>query len=233
MVGVPLALNAGNWMYFWAGQLIDEAGLADGVRLQAHTEMNRTMVRCHHGQALDLAARVDQIARAELPSVVAATTRLKTAALFELATRLGALAAGASAEVIDALGRFGASLGTALQMLDDLSGLASAARLDKAHEDLSLGRPTWPWAWLAERQSDADFRALLDARLEIELGPAADAMAKTQLLAETMRLRVGGAGRLRIRALLDLALARLREHFGDAAADSVERDVERLEQSYA
>jgi len=46
--------------------------------------------------------------------------RGKTASLFEWALRAGARTGGARAESIDALGRFGASLGVAFQLVDDL-----------------------------------------------------------------------------------------------------------------
>jgi geranylgeranyl pyrophosphate synthase len=233
LVGVPVALNTGNWMYFWAGTLVAQAHLPPERALTALSDLQTALVRCHHGQALDLAARVDELDRVELPGVVAAATRLKTGSLFELATRLGAHAAGGAADAVHILGAFGRELGEALQMLDDLSSVCNPARRDKAHEDLAHARPTWPWAWLAERVDDAAWERAHAARRELEVAPAGEAAVRVAALAEELRLRVGGAGRLRVRAAVDGALARLRSCFGAAAVAEVEDDVERLEQSYA
>jgi geranylgeranyl pyrophosphate synthase len=44
----------------------------------------------------------------------------KTGALIEASVRMGAIGAGADAETVDALGRFGSALGKAFQLYDDL-----------------------------------------------------------------------------------------------------------------
>ena len=56
----------------------------------------------------------------------------KTAALLRAATRMGAIAGGVSPEALDALGRYGESLGLAFQLVDDLLDVtADAAQLGK------------------------------------------------------------------------------------------------------
>jgi len=56
----------------------------------------------------------------------------KTAALIRAATRMGAIAGGANPGALDALGRYGASLGLAFQIVDDLLDVtADAAQLGK------------------------------------------------------------------------------------------------------
>lgn len=52
LVGMPIAINTGSWMYFWAlGEL---AGLAlpPERELAAHRAACAALVRCHQGQAL-------------------------------------------------------------------------------------------------------------------------------------------------------------------------------------
>src|SRR5512139_2180103 len=51
---LPLALNAGNWLYFWPFELLKEAGLAAEQLVPAYERYNRTLLRAHFGQALDL-----------------------------------------------------------------------------------------------------------------------------------------------------------------------------------
>jgi geranylgeranyl pyrophosphate synthase len=56
----------------------------------------------------------------------------KTAALIRAATRMGAVAGGAAPETVDALGRYGESLGLAFQLVDDLLDVtADAEQLGK------------------------------------------------------------------------------------------------------
>ena len=58
VVGVPLAINTGSWMYFWALAELAELGLPPATELAAHRAAAATLVRCHQGQALDLATRI-------------------------------------------------------------------------------------------------------------------------------------------------------------------------------
>jgi octaprenyl-diphosphate synthase len=70
----------------------------------------------------------------------------KTATLFEAGTRLGAVLAGAPAEIEEAIGRYGLGLGIAFQLVDDaLDYRADASQLGKnIGDDLAEGKPTLP-----------------------------------------------------------------------------------------
>ncbi|WP_163932176.1 octaprenyl diphosphate synthase [Paraferrimonas sp. SM1919] len=70
----------------------------------------------------------------------------KTAKLFEAATRLGGVLAGANAEQEQALADYGMYLGTAFQLIDDvLDYTADADELGKnIGDDLAEGKPTLP-----------------------------------------------------------------------------------------
>ncbi len=72
--------------------------------------------------------------------------RAKTAKLFEAASRLGAMAGGASAEQEEALASYGAHLGTAFQIADDvLDYEGDADRTGKSlGDDLAEGKLTLP-----------------------------------------------------------------------------------------
>jgi octaprenyl-diphosphate synthase len=90
----------------------------------------------------------------------------KTASLFSCACRLGARAASAPAEVIDAAGRFGDRVGVAFQIVDDvldLEGVPHEVGKRLGH-DLAEGKTTLPLA-LALAHAAAELRPLLvDAR---------------------------------------------------------------------
>jgi geranylgeranyl pyrophosphate synthase len=227
--GLPVALNAGNWMYFWALGLIEHAGVSPDVQLTLYREAHRTLLRSHHGQALDLTANVYELGQDEVPAVVLATTELKTGALMELAALLGASAAGATQAFIDELGRFGRSMGVALQMLDDVGGLVSEKRCHKGHEDLLLGRPTWPWAWLCAELPREQLEALRQQGRDV-----AARRLHPEALARRMQRHLRGSGRVRVRGHVQRAFARLEAVTGKSPAlTQLRAQLQRMEQSYA
>lgn len=226
--GVPIALNAGNWMYFWALGLIEQVAPNAELELNMHRWVHRTLLRCHHGQALDLTSNVYQLLQPELAAVVLASAELKTGALMELSAVLGALAAGASAPLVRELGQFGRSMGVALQMLDDVGGIVSERRCHKGHEDLVLARPTWPWAWLSAELSPAAFEELRQLGREVEQRDR-----HPELLASRVREQLHGSGRLRIRRHIQHACTRLEAVCGrQPALRGLRSQLRRLEQSY-
>jgi geranylgeranyl pyrophosphate synthase len=226
-IGVPLALNAGNFLYFWPQVLLAHAGLSAANRLRAHDRLALCLMRCHQGQALDLSVRVAELAQADVPSVVGAIASLKTGGLLGLATGLGAIAAGADDTRVDAIAAFGCAIGVGLQMLDDMSGIQNPRRREKAHEDLEHGRATFVWALLAEELDPAPYE-----QLRRELAALRDDV-KPEALIERLRFRLGTGGAKRVRAHFARALAGVRAAIGDSPAfDEFAEELVRLERSY-
>jgi len=227
--GLQRALNAGNWLYFWPGVLAERLEVPPDTLLAIYQRMHLTMLRCHHGQALDLALRVSELRQEQIPGVVACMTRLKTGCLLEFSAELGALLAGAPPESVAAHGRFGGELGVALQMLDDWSGVVSRKRREKAREDFVHARPTWAWAWVAQECKEADFAALQTQARHVAAGDAS-----WEALRHALARRVGSACPPRIRELLGAAQLRLQPHVRNASAlDALREEIARLENSYA
>ena len=222
LIGVPLAINTGSWMYFWALAEIAALGVPADIELALHRAAATALVRCHQGQALDLSTRVFELGPEDVPAVVAATTRLKTGTLCRFAAELGATASGARREIVDALGRFGETMGTGLQMLDDLGSIVSPSRRDKGREDLSQQRPTWPWAWLAAH------KRFSWARL-CELARGGD----LDRLADELGHEIGEVGRACVRETLARALDDLVSVVGNnAGTDAIAAELRRMEDSY-
>lgn len=94
------------------------------------------------GQLLDLEAEGGALGLEALERI----HQGKTGALIEASVRIGALAARADAGRVDALGRYGASIGLAFQIADDvLDVTATTAELGKtAGRDLALQKSTYP-----------------------------------------------------------------------------------------
>jgi geranylgeranyl pyrophosphate synthase len=225
--GMPLALNAGNWLYFWPFVLIRRLGLAAAVELELHRAVTQALFDCHRGQALDLACRVTQLEQGHVPSVVSATARLKTGTLMALAARSGALVAGARCETAEALASFGVELGVALQMLDDVGGLCSPRRRHKGYEDLMHGRPSWAWAWLALELGPAEFAALQQRARDVGAR-----RAHPEELAAELRRRLERY-KEEVERRLERALAELEKTFGNVPlVGRLRGEVSRLVQSY-
>lgn len=233
--GVPLALNAGNWMYFLALGLVEALEPAPPpVRERLRSVLVDAMARCHLGQALDLGLDVARLPRAIVYQAVATSTSLKTGALMELAARLGAIVARAPAEREEALARFGRRLGLGLQMLDDFGNLTTRtdAGSDKALEDLRNGTPTWPWALAARALDDAAFGELQEAALALRQGGGADD-GRARSLAAALRMAVGRAGRDQASRYLSAALAELSAAVGPRPElAAVAAEIERLGAAY-
>ncbi len=227
VIGTPLAINAGNFLYFLPLLALDELGFDDTTALAMHRQITRSLLRCHHGQALDLSLRVCDLSREQLTAAVELSTCLKTGALMELACALGALAAHAPPSVAQALTRFGCEAGIALQMLDDLSGFINPARREKALEDLVALRPTWAWVLAAEQVDDATLLQWQRLATTINDDSSAAPLLLEQIAARICSLRE--VPRVRIARALD----ELRNSVGDLPSlSSLALDLRELEHGY-
>ena len=227
LTGVPTALNAGNWLYFWPFRLLEQVEASDQIRAQAHRLVTQVLLECHYGQALDLSVCLSDLDQSEVVGVVRTIAELKTGSLVGLAAGLGALVSGADASIVPAAIRFGRELGIGLQMLDDLSGLINEERSAKGLEDVTLARPTWPWAWLSTVLDRASFTSLQD-----KARAASEGAAPEPLLCE-LRWRLTPQAKRRVHAFLEQAFAR----FASATPPgtqlgAIRLELERLERSY-
>ena len=144
--GMPLALNAGNYLYFHGLSLIKDLELSDQHKSELIDDLLKLMIRAHRGQALDLGTSIDMIPQSEVFETCLTSMELKTGTLMTLALRLGsALQGNHSYKEMMELGK---DLGLLLQMYDDFGNFYQRPedRNEKTFEDLKLRRPTWIWA---------------------------------------------------------------------------------------
>jgi geranylgeranyl pyrophosphate synthase len=200
--GMALALNAGNWLYFWPYQLLKQLRLPVDKMTFASECYHQTLLRAHFGQALDLGARVDAIPRCQTEDVCLASMRLKTGALMGFALLLGGLAAAAPKRALSVIDEFGSDLGVALQMFDDLGNVTGKCAPAKKYEDLLLNRPSWVWACAAQTANDQQYDQFVAAVKKLP-----DA---TELEAWVEKHRLMDVGRESARRHLDLAFHKLR-----------------------
>ncbi|MFT5299688.1 MAG: geranylgeranyl pyrophosphate synthase [Mariniblastus sp.] len=166
VVGTPLAINTGNWMYFSALEKLQDLPLDSTQLCQVMGETITTIRRCHEGQALDLTAKVLEMDRLHIYPTVRAISRLKTGGVTALAAKLGAVLAGGNPSSQKAFHSFGMQLGIGIQMLNDFAELKSSSEFGGRSDDLRNARVTWPWAWLSRLRSERQFAELQCMLLE-------------------------------------------------------------------
>ncbi len=161
--GIPIAMNAGNWLYFWSIEQIRGLDLQPECELKMYREVHRTMTRAHIGQSVDVGAPIDHIEKSKVWSVCFSSMELKTGALFGLGISLGALLGKAQEGRLKVLNRFGHRFGVALQMFNDVGALALDSNDPKKYEDFRLRRPSWIWAVASRYLDDSDYQVFRDA----------------------------------------------------------------------
>jgi geranylgeranyl pyrophosphate synthase len=228
VTGLPLALNAGNWLYFLPHRLLEIMQLEPQRELELRRAIDCAVLRCHYGQALDLGTRLGSLAQSEVYDLVSSSTRLKTGSLMELAAELGSIAGGACPELRRELATFARAYGVGLQMLDDASGLYHPSKTEKGHEDLVNGTPTWPWAWVARKLDQLSYSRLshqCQAVVRRELHP--------ETLAHSLRQELGDEPKRRAHELVSAARARLARCVGDERRlGALTEELARLEVAY-
>jgi geranylgeranyl pyrophosphate synthase len=128
------AVLAGYALIPLACGVMHDAAAALGLPADRRAEVVRELCRgagangMVGGQVLDLAGEGEALSVDRLRRIHA----MKTGALFVAAVRVGGLLAGGDAHVLDALGRFGAALGLAFQITDDV--------LDETMDAEALGK---------------------------------------------------------------------------------------------
>ena len=128
------------------------------------------------GQADDIDSSELKAQNAQLPTLLESIHRRKTGAMIRASLRLGAIAAGAHAQQIDALDGYGRCLGLAFQITDDLLDVrgSQAAVGKRVGKDSDRGKLTFP-ALVGVEESLRRAEALTDeaCRAIEPLGPAA------------------------------------------------------------
>ncbi|TAK35181.1 MAG: polyprenyl synthetase family protein [Chloroflexota bacterium] len=121
--GEPQAINTGDGMHVLARLALSqlgERGVPPATVLRALQLLDETALRLCEGQYMDMGfeTRLD-IGVGEYLAMI----QRKTGALLECCLELGAMLGTSDQQSIDALRRFGAELGRAFQMRDDLLGI--------------------------------------------------------------------------------------------------------------
>ncbi len=184
--GVAVATAAGLAMVPLAARCAMEAGQALQLPDVVCGTILRELMRAAGGggmiggQLLDLEGETRMLSLEQLERI----HRAKTGALVTASTRIGGIAARGDARVVEALDRYGAAVGLAFQIADNVLGVtATTDQLGKtAGRDLALHKSTYP-ALLGVEGAVARASALVDdacSALEREglLTPALEHLAR-------------------------------------------------------
>jgi len=195
--GVPIALNAGDFLLGEGYRLIGEIGVADGAKVR----MVRAAARGHRslciGQGEELMAK--RARRPLAPARVIEIFRMKTAPAFEVALRVGTTLAGAGEDLWPALARYGEALGIAYQIRDDLADWSAGTPRGDAGAAPGPGTPRGDAGTPGEGGQPSILLSLAEERATGETKRFLEAAGRGLLAAE------GSAGRL-ARVLADLGV---------------------------
>ena len=141
-VGVPLALNVGDYLLGMGYKLIADAAPAAlvGEMVKVAADGHRRLC-LGQGSELEWVVSPETLATLEVLSIF----KGKTAPAFDVALTLGALLGGADEETIEAINEYSEALGIAYQINDDLDDLSQSTN------DLDACRPSLPMAVALER----------------------------------------------------------------------------------
>lgn len=216
--GAKPSVLVGDFLFARAFQLMVETGSMEVLRV-----LSDAAAVIVEGEVLQLAHERD-LSGGE--TVYFQVIRGKTAALFEAATRSGAIVAGADAARIEALAIYGEAVGLAFQIVDDLLdfGGTSATLGKNAGDDLREGKATLPVLIAYERGAEEE-RAFWRRVIEARGGPAADDLARALAilrergaLEETAKRAAAEAERARAALLDAFPPSELREAMIDVVA---------------
>jgi geranylgeranyl diphosphate synthase type I len=218
--GAAAAIQLGDLLLSWADELLRRCGLPAHLVGDALDVFDLCRSEVITGQFLDVSVQARGGADVDLAMKV---LRYKSAKYsIERPLHVGAALAGASADALADLTRFGLPLGEAFQLRDDLLGVFGDPEVTgkPAGDDLSEGKRTVLVALALGSAPEADAR-LLDSRLGTELS-----------VAEVTELRriIEDSGahaevERRIRALTDQSLAALDAAQMSEPARSALRDL--------
>ena len=157
--GNPASVLVGDFLYSRAFQMMVDARsmrimevLADATNVIAEGEVMQLMNM--HNAELNEQAYLQVI-------------RSKTAKLFEASARVGAILAGAPADIEAACAEYGQALGTAFQLIDDVLDYTGNAEVlgKNLGDDLREGKTTLPLIAAMQRGSDSE-RVLIKRAIE-------------------------------------------------------------------
>ena len=175
-VGMPTALNVGDFLIGEGYRLLGELSADPSVRLEMLRSASAGHLTLSRGQGLELvwSQKPGPITSVEVLDIF----RQKTAPAFHVALRLGAVLAGADPGTTNVLEKYSDALGIAYQIQDDLQDYKGEADSN----DLEKLRPSLILAVAQKRAAAGDEKALIESLVRREVRYANVAESLNRLL---------------------------------------------------
>ncbi|MGP6172793.1 polyprenyl synthetase family protein [Corynebacterium sp. A21] len=154
--GESVAILVGDLALAWADDLIYDSGLSLAALSRLRSPWRAMRTEVIGGQLLDISLEATADERVELAESV---NRFKTAAYtIERPLHMGAVIAGAGADLIEAFRGYGRDIGVAYQLRDDLLGVFGDPSITgkPAGDDLREGKRTVMLALALQRADSSD-----------------------------------------------------------------------------
>ena len=117
--GTDIAINMGNFMYYFPLTVLDRVGVGEEKKLAILDEYVRLMIRLSLGQAMDISWHRGLVEKVDEEQYLQMTL-FKTGALAGFAAKLASIMAEASEDVSEKLSKFAELIAVAFQIQDDI-----------------------------------------------------------------------------------------------------------------
>ena len=165
--GIDVALNLGDFMYYFPMvALIDSKKVDNAKKIKMLEVYQKEMLRVCIGQAIDIAWHnmlVDPLKVTESEYLQMAYS--KTGVLPNMAAKLGAILGDADDSMIEVLGKFGATIGVAFQLQDDLLNITEsdvASNKGGIGDDITEGKITLLTIYTIQKAAGQDRNRLIE-----------------------------------------------------------------------
>ncbi|MBI2141088.1 polyprenyl synthetase family protein [Candidatus Woesearchaeota archaeon] len=141
--GVDIAVNAGNAIYFLPYIAIQNSDLPETTKQRAYEVISTQLLKCHFGQAIDIWWHSGKSERIPSEEEYLQMCANKSGSLACMAAKLGALLGSGSEKQMEALGKFGETVGVVFQIQDDILNISEHESIGKKlGDDIKEGKRT-------------------------------------------------------------------------------------------
>ena len=138
LFGIDIAINAGNFMYYFPYLIIKNSKLDEKTKLLIHELIAEEMLKIHFGQGIDIYWHNNNIFPTE--NQYLQMCAFKTGTLARLSAKLGTILGNGTEEQINTLGKFAESIGIAFQIHDDILNITNNNWGKDFGDDISEGK---------------------------------------------------------------------------------------------
>lgn len=138
--GTGLAVNNGNFLYFYPQLIIKQSALPDKTKVKLYELLVQTLTNLHVGQGMDIHWGKENTCAVSTEQYLQMCA-YKTGALLGIAIKTGAILANAPDEKIEKLGKIAEAMGIAFQIKDDILNLKPTDEWGKEKgDDITEGK---------------------------------------------------------------------------------------------